>query len=122
MNCVIIDDEPNAIDILKRYAEQAPFLRLRQTFRNPLKAIGYLQEEQIDLIFLDINMPKLSGIQFVRSLEIKPLVIFTTAYSEYAVESYDVNAVDYLVKPIEFDRFIRAVNKAKDLFQLKSSK
>ena len=120
MNCVIIDDEPNAIDILKRYAEQTPFLSLRQTFRNPLKAIGYLQEEQIDLIFLDINMPKLSGIQFVRSLEIKPLVIFTTAYSEYAVESYDVNAVDYLVKPIEFDRFIRAVNKAKDLFQLKS--
>ena len=120
MNCIIIDDEPNAIDVLKRYAEQTPFLNLRQTFRNPLKAIGYLQEEQVDLIFLDINMPKLSGIQFLRSIEIKPLVIFTTAYSEYAVESYDLNAVDYLVKPIEFDRFIKAVNKANELFQLKN--
>ena len=120
MNCIIIDDEPNAIDVLKRYAEQTPFLNLRQTFHNPLKAIGYLQEEQVDLIFLDINMPKLSGIQFLRSIEIKPLVIFTTAYSEYAVESYDLNAVDYLVKPIEFDRFIKAVNKANELFQLKN--
>lgn len=120
MNCIIIDDEPNAIDVLKRYAEQTPFLNLCQSFRNPLKAIGYLQEELIDLIFLDINMPKLSGIQFVRSIETKPLIIFTTAYSEYAVESYDLNAVDYLVKPIEFDRFIKAVNKAKDLFQLKN--
>ncbi len=120
MNCIIIDDEPNAIDVLKRYAEQTPFLNLRQTFRNPLKAIGFLQEEQVDLVFLDINMPKLSGIQFLRSIEIRPLVIFTTAYSEYAVESYDLNAVDYLVKPIEFDRFIKAVNKANELLQLKN--
>ena len=116
MNCIIVDDEPNAIDVLKRYAELTPFLNLRQTFRNPLKAISYLQEEQVDLVFLDINMPKLSGIQFLRSIETKPLVIFTTAYSEYAVESYDLNAVDYLVKPIEFDRFIKAVNKAGELF------
>lgn len=120
MNCIIIDDEPNAIDVLKRYAEQTPFLNLRQTFRNPLKAIGYLQEEQVDLVFLDINMPKLSGIQFLRSIETRPLVIFTTAYSEFAVESYDLNAVDYLVKPIEFDRFIKAVNKANELLQLKN--
>ena len=119
MNCIIIDDEPHAIDVLKRYAEQTPFLNLRQTFRNPVKAMGYLQEENIDLVFLDINMPNLSGIQFVRSIEKKPLIIFTTAYSEYAVESYDLNAVDYLVKPIEFDRFIKAVNKARELFQLK---
>ena len=120
MNCIIIDDEPNAIDVLKRYAEQVPFLNLRQTFRNPLKAMGYLLEEQVDLVFLDINMPKLSGIQFLRSIEIKPLVIFTTAYSEYAVESYDLNAVDYLVKPIEFDRFIKAVNKAHEQLQHKN--
>ena len=120
MNCIIIDDEPNGIDVLKRYAEQTPFLNLCQTFRNPLKAISYLQEENVDLIFLDINMPKLSGTQFLRSIEIKPLVIFTTAYSEYAVESYDLNAVDYLVKPIEFDRFIKAVNKANELLHLKN--
>ena len=119
MNCIIIDDEPNAIDVLKRYAEQTPYLNLRQTFRNPVRAMGFLQEENIDLVFLDINMPNLSGLQFVRSIEKKPLIIFTTAYSEYAVESYELNAVDYLVKPIEFDRFIKAVNKARELFQLK---
>ncbi len=120
MNCIIIDDEPNAIDVLKRYAEQIPFLSLKQIFRNPLKAMGYLQEEKIDLIFLDINMPNLSGVQFAKVLENKPLIIFTTAYSEYAVESYELNAVDYLVKPIEFDRFIKAINKAKELFQIKN--
>lgn len=120
MNCIIIDDEPNAIDVLKRYVEQTPYLRLMQTFRNPVKAMGYLQEEKIDLIFLDINMPNLSGVQFAKSIENKPLIIFTTAYSEYAVESYELNAVDYLMKPIEFDRFIKAVNKAKELFHLKN--
>jgi two-component system, LytTR family, response regulator len=120
MNCIIIDDEPNAIDVLKRYAEQTPYLHLRETFRNPVKAMGYLQEENIDLVFLDINMPNLSGMQFVRSLERKLFIIFTTAYSEYAVESYELNAVDYLVKPIEFDRFIKAVNKARGLFELKN--
>jgi two-component system LytT family response regulator len=104
MNCIIVDDEPNAIDVLKRYIAQTPYLQLEQTFRNPLKAISYLQEEKIDLVFLDINMPNLSGIQLMRSLKNMPMVIFTTAYSEYAVESYELNAVDYLLKPIEFDR------------------
>jgi two-component system LytT family response regulator len=113
MKCIIVDDEPNAIDVLKRYIAQTPYLQLEQTFRNPLKAISYLQEEKIDLVFLDINMPNLSGIQLMRSLKNMPLVIFTTAYSEYAVESYELNVVDYLLKPIEFDRFIKAVNKAK---------
>lgn len=120
MNCIIIDDEPNAIDVLKRYVEQTPFLHLLQSFRNPIKAAGYLHEAHVDLVFLDINMPKLSGIQFLKTLDAKPLIIFTTAYSEYAVESYELNALDYLVKPIEFDRFLKAVNKANDLFQLKS--
>lgn len=119
MNCIIIDDEPNAIDVLKRYAEQLPYINLLQVFRNPVKALGFILEEEVDLIFLDINMPKLSGIQFIKSLEKKPLVIFTTAYSEYAVESYDLHAVDYLLKPIEFDRFIKSINKARELFQLK---
>jgi two-component system LytT family response regulator len=115
MTCIIVDDEPNAIDVLKRYITQTPYLQLSQTFRNPLKAISYLQEEKVDVVFLDINMPNLSGIQLMRSLKNMPMVIFTTAYSEYAVESYELNAVDYLLKPIEFDRFIKAVNRAKEL-------
>lgn len=121
MNCCIIDDEPNAIDILKRYVLQVPHLTLCETFRNPVKAIGYLQKINIDLLFLDINMPNLNGLQFVRSLERKPLIIFTTAYSEYAVQSYELSAVDYLVKPIEFERFIKAVTKAGELFMLKNN-
>lgn len=119
MNCIIIDDEPHAIDVLKRYAEQIPYLSLRQTFRNPLKAIGYMAEEKIDLVFVDISMPNLSGMQMVKSLGEKPLIIFTTAYSEYAAASYELDAVDYLVKPIELERFIKAVNKANELFRLK---
>ncbi len=121
MNCIIIDDEPNAIEVVKRYVEQIPYLTLLHTFRNPVKAMAYLHTEKIDLIFLDINMPGLSGIQFTRSLEKKPLTIFTTAYSEYAVESYELNAVDYLVKPIEFERFIKSVNKAIEVFQVKTN-
>ena len=120
MNCIIIDDEPNAIDVLKRYVDQIPHLTLLQTFRNPVKAMGFLQEEKVDLIFLDINMPNLSGVQFAKSIAHKPLIIFTTAYSEYAVETYELSAIDYLMKPIEFDRFIKAVNKANELFQLKN--
>lgn len=119
MRCIIIDDEPNAIDVLKRYVEETPFLQLGQTFRNPVKAMAYLQENNTDLIFLDINMPNLSGIQFAGALAEKPMIIFTTAYSEHAVQSYELNAIDYLVKPIEFDRFIKAVNKAKQLLDLK---
>ncbi len=121
MTCIIIDDEPNAIDVLKRYVAQLPFLNLRQTFRNPVKAISFLQEEDIDLLFVDINMPNLTGMQLVKSLPKRPMVIFTTAYSDYAVVSYDIDAVDYLVKPIEFERFIKAVNKASELFELKSN-
>ncbi|MEP7321295.1 MAG: LytTR family DNA-binding domain-containing protein [Saprospiraceae bacterium] len=121
MNCIIIDDEPHAIDVLKRYVDQTSFLHLKQSFRNPVKALGFLREEKVDLIFLDINMPSLSGIQFVKSLENKPIIIFTTAYSEYAVESYELNVADYLLKPIGFDRFIKAINKANDLLQLRKN-
>jgi two-component system, LytTR family, response regulator len=118
MNCIILDDEPQAVDVLARYVEQTPSLTLMGTFRNPLKALEFLRKENIQLIFLDINMPNLSGIQFLKSLRNQPLVIFTTAYSSYAVESYEWDAVDYLVKPIIFERFLKAANKAID--QLKS--
>lgn len=112
MKCLVIDDEPKAVEILSDYIEKVPDLECTAAFRDPLKALNYIQNNPIDLLFLDINMPDLSGIQFLNALEHHPLVIFTTAYSEYALDSYDYDAVDYLLKPIEFDRFLKAVNKA----------
>lgn len=117
LKCIAIDDEPKALDILKDYIEKIPFFDLAGIFRDSLKALDYLQQNKVDLIFLDINMPDLTGIQFLKSLINQPLIIFTTAYSEYAVESYDYAAVDYLLKPIEFDRFLRASNRALEQFQ-----
>jgi two-component system, LytTR family, response regulator len=112
VNCIILDDEPHAIEVLKRYVERTPSLELKGTFRNPIKALTFLQNESVQLIFLDVNMPNLNGIQFLRSIKKKPLIIFTTAYTDYAVESYEWDAVDYLVKPILFERFLKAVSKA----------
>ena len=121
MKCLVIDDEPTALEIIKDYVEKVPFLDCAGTFRDPLEALDFIQKTPIDLIFLDINMPDLTGIQFLKSLESQPLVIFTTAYSKYALESYDYDAVDYLLKPIEFDRFLKAVNKAFKQYQIKTS-
>jgi DNA-binding LytR/AlgR family response regulator len=119
MKCVAIDDEPLALDILKDYMAKVPFLECVGVFRDPLKALNYLRKKRVDLIFLDINMPDLSGIQFLKTLKKPPLVVFTTAYSEYALESYDYDAVDYLLKPIEFERFVKAANKAGEMLQVK---
>lgn len=110
---VIIDDEPKAIDVIKRYCNDSEAIEVLATFRSPVKAIEFLQEEVVDLVFLDINMPKLNGLEFLNVLETKPKVIFTTAYSEYALESYNYDTIDYLVKPIEFQRFLKAITKAK---------
>ena len=112
MTCFIIDDEPVAIDILRYYIARVPFLELIGSFRSAIKAMNRLQEDEVDLIFLDINMPDLTGIQFLKSLDHPPLVIFTTAYSEYALESYDYETADYLLKPIEFERFLKAAGRA----------
>uniref|UniRef100_UPI00404A8D6F LytR/AlgR family response regulator transcription factor n=1 Tax=Flavobacterium sp. TaxID=239 RepID=UPI00404A8D6F len=120
MNCVIIDDEPAAIDVLKFHVSSIPFVTLEKTFRDPLDALEYLQQHTIDLIFLDINMPKLSGISFPKFLQNPPLIVFTTAYSEYALESYELKAVDYLLKPIAFNRLLQAVMKAKQLLEKNS--
>ncbi len=117
MKCLVIDDEPKAVEILCDYIEKGPDLECAAAFRDPLKALNYIQNNPVDLVFLDINMPDLSGIQFLNALEHHPLVIFTTAYSEYALDSYDYDAVDYLLKPIEFDRFLKAVNKAFRRYQ-----
>ena len=117
MNCVIIDDEHAAIDVLKFNLSNIPFVVLKKTFRDPLDALEYLQQQTIDLIFLDINMPKLSGISFPKFLQNPPLIIFTTAYSEYALESYELKAVDYLLKPIEFNRLLQGVMKAQQVLK-----
>jgi DNA-binding LytR/AlgR family response regulator len=120
MKCLVIDDEPVALDILIDYIAKVPFLECEGAFRDPLKALDYLRKKRIDLIFLDINMPDLTGIQFLKTLKKPPLVVFTTAYSEYALESYDYDAVDYLLKPIEFERFVKASNKASEMHEVKA--
>jgi DNA-binding LytR/AlgR family response regulator len=121
LKCLAIDDEPMALEVVKDYIKKIPFLELVNSYRDSLKAIDYLQQNDVDVIFLDINMPDLTGIQFLKSLVSKPMIIFTTAYSKYAVESYNYNAVDYLLKPIEFERFVKAANKALQLYQQKNS-
>lgn len=115
MKCIVVDDEQLAIDVLSRYIEKVSSLEAAATFTDAVAAVEFLSKYPVDLIFLDINMPDLNGLQLLNSLEKKPLVIFTTAYSEYAVESYNYNAVDYLLKPVTFDRFMKAVNKAQNL-------
>ncbi len=115
MDYIIIDDESDAIDVLKFHLNNIPFMELKGTFRDPLDALDYLQKHTVDLLFLDINMPKLSGISFPKFLQKPPLIIFTTAYSEYALESYELKAVDYLLKPIVFDRLLQAVMKVKQV-------
>jgi len=112
ITCIAVDDEPMALDVIERYCTKSGLVELKAVFREPVKAIEYLNREKIDVVFLDINMPDLSGMQLVQTLSPRPMIIFTTAYSHYAVESYNLNAIDYLLKPITFDRFLAAVNKA----------
>jgi DNA-binding LytR/AlgR family response regulator len=110
--CIIVDDEPMARDVIKRYIQQMPKLKLMGEFGNAIDATIFLQEHSADIIFLDIRMPELSGTDFVRSLRTIPKIIFTTAHKEYAHEGFELDVTDYLLKPIRFDRFLRAVNKA----------
>jgi two-component system LytT family response regulator len=117
MSCIIVDDEPLARDILEDFIGKVPFLMLKASCKNGFEALKVLQKEKTDLIFLDIQMPDLNGIQLYESLSSKPLVIFTTAYSNYAVTGFDLEAVDYLVKPFAFERFLKAVNRAYEQFQ-----
>lgn len=111
MKCIIVDDEPLAIEILESYVSRIEQLRLSGTFRNAIAAFTLLQQEQVDLIFLDIQMPKLSGIEFLKTLKSPPKVIFTTAFRDYALEGFDLEIADYLLKPISFERFLKAVAK-----------
>jgi len=111
-NCLIVDDEPPARAVLKRYVEQLPMLKLSGECYNAFEVISFLQTANVDLIFLDIHMPQLTGLELLRTLTKPPKVIFTTAYEIYALQSYELDAVDYLLKPIKFERFVKAVNKA----------
>lgn len=113
MNCIIVEDEPLATDVLVDYVKQVPFLRLRATCSDALLALDVMHREQIDLVFLDIHLPGLKGLDLIRTLKDPPAIILTTAYHQYAVEGYELNVVDYLLKPIEFKRFLEAVNKVK---------
>lgn len=112
MNCIIVDDEPVARKGMKSLVEQIPQLILTGSFNNALAASAFMNEQPVDLIFLDIQMPGITGLEFAQSIPKDTLVVFTTAYAEYALDSYDVSAIDYLVKPIEMNRFLKAVNKA----------
>ncbi len=112
INCIIVDDEQHAIDILVHYVKQTPHLSLAASFTNPIEALQLLGQQKIDLVFLDIQMPELSGIDFIKAIQGKSKVILTTAYSEFALEGYDLYVVDYLMKPVRLARFLAAVQKA----------
>lgn len=120
LHAIAIDDEPIALDVIKTLAEKINFIQLGATFTNAFQAIDYLQKEKVDLIFLDIKMPDISGIDFLRSIPNPPMVIFTTAYSEHAVQSFELDAIDYLLKPFSQARFLKACNKALELHKLKN--
>jgi DNA-binding LytR/AlgR family response regulator len=119
MNCIAIDDEPLALDVIKEFSKRTGFINLVDTFTNPLDSIKTIGRFNIDLVFLDIQMPNISGFDFLKSISTPPMVIFTTAFPEHALEGFEANAVDYLVKPFSFERFLKAVNKAFELNQLR---
>jgi two-component system, LytTR family, response regulator len=122
LKCIAVDDEPLALTLLEDNISRVPYLQWVASCRNVFDAMKILEENTIDLIFIDIQMPGLTGLQFIGSLESKPLVIFVTAYKQYALDSYDLDVVDYLVKPVSLERFIKACNRAKELHDLKQVK
>jgi len=111
--CIIVEDEPLAAEVLQDYIKQVPFLEFRGICRDAIFAMEKLQQEKIDLVFLDIHLPKLKGLDFIKTLKHPPHIIITTAYHEYAIQGYEYNVVDYLLKPVEFSRFLMAVNKLR---------
>ena len=120
IRAIAIDDEPIALDIIESHANKIPFLELKASFTNAYQALEFLKTNSVDLLFLDVKMPDISGMDFLKSLSKAPLVIFTTEYQEYALESYDFQTVDYLLKPFDFGRFLKAVNKASDRLEQKN--
>jgi DNA-binding LytR/AlgR family response regulator len=120
-NCIIVEDEPLAAEVLKEYVSQVPFLQLKGECTDAIYAMEILQREKIDLIFLDIHLPRLKGLDFIKTLKTPPQVVITTAYQDYALQGYEFNVIDYLLKPIEFGRFLTAMNKLQFERQLISS-
>ena len=121
MRCIAVDDEPLALKIIEDFVQKIPYLEWVGTSSSAIEAGELLKREQVDLMFLDINMPHLTGVDFVRMTDNLPLVIFTTAYPDYALTGYELNVVDYLLKPFSFDRFYKAVSKAHDIWQLRQA-
>jgi two-component system, LytTR family, response regulator len=117
LNCIAIDDEPLALDIIRDYCSRLPFINLEKTFDNALDSIAYLGDHPVDLLFLDIQMEELSGIQLLNTLSRRPYVIFTTAYDSYALQGFELDVMDYLLKPISFERFVKGVNKVFEKVQ-----
>ena len=120
MNVLIVDDEHHARKLLADYVIKVPFLNLVKTCMNVFEAIEVMQKERVDLLILDIQMPDMTGLEFARSLNRKPIIIFSTAYSEYAIEGFELDVADYLLKPVEFPRFLQAAYKAKNRYEMKS--
>jgi DNA-binding LytR/AlgR family response regulator len=121
MKCLLVDDEPLALDILESYIKKMPDLELIGKCSNALEASEFLKNNKIDLMFLDIQMPEITGLEFVRSLTNPPLIVFSTAYSDFAVEGFELNAIDYLLKPVAFERFTKTVERAKEYMALKKN-
>jgi DNA-binding LytR/AlgR family response regulator len=122
MNCLAIDDEPLALNIITEFAGRIDYVNLIATCTNPLEALKILNKNEIDLIFLDIQMPNITGLELIKSIDKIPLFIFTTAFPNYALEGFELNAIDYLLKPFSFDRFFKAVNKAYEITTLRKNK
>lgn len=122
LTCIAIDDEPLALKLMKEYVSKIPALQLLETFEDAISAIDYLKKHKVNILFVDINMPDITGIELVRSLDEKPMVIFTTAYKKFAYEGFELDAIDYLLKPIDFARFNKAAQKAIDYYAYKKAK
>ena len=119
INCIIIDDEPLGRDVVESFAREVSYLNIVGIFEDPVKALSFIEENPVDLIFSDIEMPNINGLDFLRTLEDSPVFIFITAYREFALDGFETGATDYLVKPVRFDRFLKAVQKAKNHINLK---
>jgi DNA-binding LytR/AlgR family response regulator len=122
IRCIAVDDEKHVLDLLVDNIKQVPYLQLVKACKTAFEAIEIVQKEKIDLIFLDIQMPKLSGLQFIQTLQRPPMIIVITAYEHYALEGFNLNLVDYLLKPVSLERFLKACNKAKELFDLRNDR